>query len=113
MVLKTFCPNYRNNLILINLSNLINYQHNVTSLNSYLLIIGTLGSFIKGMTNTWLLHNLLIPFWEILQKSSWKNHASAGILGRELLESRLIFSRPGAQNWASPRSLCEYCTSHL
>ena len=54
----------------------------------HLLIIGTLRSFIKGMTNTWLLHNLLIlTFKEILQKFSQKNYASAGILGRELLVS--------------------------
>ena len=47
------------------------------------LIIGTVCSFIQGMTNTWLLHNLLIPtLQEILQKSSRKNYVSAGIFGR-------------------------------
>ena len=58
------------------------------------------------MTNTWLLHNLLIPtLLEILQNSSRKNYASAEILGRELLVSGPIFSHPGTENSASLRSL--------
>ena len=72
----------------------------------HLLIIGTFCSFIQGMTYTWLLHNLLIPtLYEILQKSSQKNYASAGILGRELLASGPGFTRPGTPDSASPRSL--------
>ena len=39
----------------------------------HLLIISTFCSFIQGMTNALLLHNLLIQtLWEILQKSSRK-----------------------------------------
>ena len=72
----------------------------------HLLIIGTFCSFIQGMANAWLLHNLLIPtLLEILQKSSRKNYASAGILGRELLPSGPGFTRPGMSDSASPRSL--------
>ena len=63
-----------------------------------LLIIGTVCSFIQGMTNAWLLHNLLIPTpQEILQKSSRKNYASAGIFGRELLTPGQGFSRPRSE----------------
>ena len=72
----------------------------------HLLIIGTFCSFIQGVTNAWLLHNLLIlTVQEILQKSSRKNFASAEILGRELFASRPGFTRPGMPNSASPRSL--------
>ena len=72
----------------------------------HVLIIGTFCSFIQGMTNTWLLHNLLIlTLYEILQKSRWKNYTSAGILGRELLASGPGFTRPGMPDAASPRSL--------
>ena len=69
----------------------------------HLLIIGTFCSFIQRMIKAWLLHNLLIrTLKEILQKSSWKNYASAGILGRELLASRPGFTRPGMPDSASP-----------
>ena len=72
----------------------------------HLWIIGTFCSFIQGMTNMWLLHNLLITtLYEILQKSSRKNYASAGILGRELLASGPGFTRPGTPHSVSPRSL--------
>ena len=72
----------------------------------HLLVIGTFCSFIQGMTNAWLLHNLLIPtVLEILQKSSRKNYASAEILGRELFASGPDFTRPGTPDSASPRSL--------
>ena len=57
----------------------------------HLLIIGTACSFIQGMTNAWLLHNLLIlTHLEILLKSSRKNYASVGILGWKLLASRVF-----------------------
>ena len=62
----------------------------------HLLIVGTVCSLIPGMTNAWLLYNWLIPtLSEILQKSSRKNYASAGILGRELLASRRVFRDQG------------------
>ena len=76
-----------------------------------LLNMGILCSFIKGMTNTWLLHNLVIPtFKEILQKSSQENYALAGIIGRELLASRPIFSHPG-MHIQRPRDPCNGDTS--
>ena len=54
------------------------------------------------MTNAWLLHNLLIPsLYEILQKSSRKNYASAGILEKELLASGPCFTRPGTPDSGS------------
>ena len=68
----------------------------------HLLIIGTVCSFIQGMTNAWLLHNLLIlTLYEILQNSNRKNYAFAEILGRKLLASGPGFSRPGMPNSAS------------
>ena len=72
----------------------------------HLLIVGIFCSFIQGMTNAWLLYNLLIPtLKEILQKSSRKNYGSAGILERELLASGPDSTRPGTPDSASPRSL--------
>ena len=69
----------------------------------HLLIIGTFCSFIRGMTNGRLLHYLFIPtLLEMLQKSSQKNYASVGILGKELLASGPGFTRPGTPNSASP-----------
>ena len=68
-------------------------------IHDHLLIIGSRCRFIKVMTNTWLLNNFLIwTFKVILQKTSRKNYASVGILGRELLASGPMFSSPGMQN---------------
>ena len=76
----------------------------------HLLIIGTFCSFIQGMTNTWLLHNLLIPtLYEILQKSRRKNYASAGILGRELLASGPVLRVQG-RRMLRPQDHCTIST---
>ena len=38
------------------------HTHTTTGdINNHLLILGTVCSFIRGMTNAWLLHNLFIP----------------------------------------------------